>query len=169
MGTGEREGRPMSKRMTDAEFDAVVDRIQAEAFADARSAYGEKGFSRWRNPQFCGQMKVCDGHGRVTGKCGDTMEMFLKVDGSRVVDASYQTDGCSSSSLCGSFAAELAIGRSFEQVFDLRGEDVLTCIGTFPESERHCAFLAVETLHEAINDCLCRMVDTADSQKDISR
>ena len=38
-----------------------------------------------------------------------------------------------------------------------QGEDVLAYIGKFPEAERHCAFLAVETLHEATNAYLVRM------------
>jgi nitrogen fixation protein NifU and related proteins len=156
----------MSQRMTDDEFDAIVDKIQAEAFAEARGAYGEKGFVRWRSPEYYGRMAACDGHGRVTGKCGDTMEMFLRIAGDRVTEASYTTTGCGSSSLCGSFAAELAIGRSLEELFDLTGEDVLERIDTFPESERHCAFLAIETLHEAVNDSLVRMVDETNwSQK----
>jgi nitrogen fixation NifU-like protein len=144
------------KKMTDEEFDAFVDKMQGEVFAETLDAYGEKGFQRWRHPQYHGRMNNADGYGCVTGGCGDTIEMFLKVEGSRVADASYTTTGCSSSSLCGSFTAELVIGRELEQVFDLQGDDILNYIGTFPEKERHCAFLAVESLHEAANDHLVR-------------
>lgn len=140
--------------MTDDDFTAFVDRIQDEAFADALQAYGAKGFERWRNPRFHGRMHEADGYGRVTGSCGDTIEIFLKVEDDRVKAASFTTTGCASSGLCGSFAAELAIGRGVEQLFDMKGEEVLAYIGTFPESERHCAFLAVETLHEAANSYL---------------
>lgn len=142
------------RRMTDEDFEAFVERIQGEAFADALDAYGEKGFERWRNPRFQGRMNNADGYGRVTGSCGDTIEIFLKIDDSRVAAASFTTTGCASSGLCASFTAELACGRSVEQLFDMKGEEVLAHIGTFPESERHCAFLAVETLHEAANDYL---------------
>ena len=142
------------KRMTDDEFDAFVDRIQGEAFADALHAYGQRGFDRWRNPRFQGRMTDADGYGRVTGNCGDTIEIFLKIVDDHVAAASFTTTGCASSGLCGSFAAELATGRSVEQLFDMKGEEVLAYIGTFPESERHCAFLAVASLHEAANDYL---------------
>lgn len=67
------------------------------------------------------------------------------------------TTGCGSSGLCGSFAAELAIGREVENLFDLKGEDILEYIGTFPDKERHCAFLAVNSLHEAANSYLIRI------------
>jgi len=138
--------------MNDAEFDAIVNKIQEEVFAEARDALGEKGFERWRNPKFCGKMEDADGFARVKGSCGDTMEMYLKVDGDRVCEVSYTTDGCGSSSVAGSFTAELATGRAIEEVFGLSGADVLKEIGAFPEAEEHCAYLAVQTLQEALNE-----------------
>jgi len=143
--------------MTDEEFDAFIDKIQGEAMDDALNAYGEKGFHRWRNPRFHGRMDDPDGYGRVTGGCGDTMEMFLRIENDRVAADSFTTTGCASSGICGSFAAELATGREVEQIFAMNGDEVLAYIGQFPEAERHCAFLAVETLHEAANGYLVRM------------
>ncbi len=140
--------------MTNEEFDAYVDNLQAEVFSEAKTAYGEKGFQRWRNPRYHGRMMDANGYGTVTGVCGDTIEMFLKIEDNCVCDASYTTTGCTSSGLCGSFAAELAIGRDPEALFDLKGEDVLDFIGTFPEKEQHCAHLAIATLHEAANSFL---------------
>lgn len=146
------------KRMSAAEFNAFVDNLQDEIFAEAKSAWGETGFARWRSPRFHGRMENADGYGRVTGGCGDTMEMFLRVKNNRVAEASYTTTGCGSSGLCGSFAAELAQGRVVETLFDLQGEDVLAKIGTFPEEDRHCAFLAISTLQDAANDYLVSSV-----------
>lgn len=144
--------------MTDEEFDAFVDKLQGEVLTEALCAYGEKGFQRWRNPRYHGRMEKADGYGRVTGGCGDTIEMYLKVQNNTVIEASYTTTGCGSSGLCGSFTAELAIGREVEELFDLKGEDILDYIGTFPEKEQHCAHLAVETLHEAANEYLVGIV-----------
>ena len=33
----------------------------------------------------------------------------------------------------------------------MTGDDILRAIGTFPEAEKHCAHLAVQTLQEALN------------------
>ena len=138
--------------MNDAELDAIVGRIQDEVFAEAKDALGEKGFERWRNPKFCGKIAAADGFARVKGSCGDTMEMYIRIDGGRVREVSYMTDGCGSSSVAGSFAAELATGKTVEEVFELTGADVLKEIGSFPEAEEHCAYLAVQTLQEALNE-----------------
>lgn len=144
--------------MNDDEFNAMVDKIQDEVFAEAKNVLGAKGFDRWRNPKFCGKMEDADSFARMKGSCGDTMEMYLKFSGDCVERASYVTDGCGSSSVAGSFAAELAMGKNVEQIFEMSGSDVLETIGSFPEAEEHCAYLAMETLHEALNQY---MVDQA--------
>lgn len=140
--------------MKEDEFDELVRKIEAEVMAEAKNALGQKGFDRWRNPRFCGVLEGADSHARVKGVCGDTMEMFIKLHGDRVVEARYRTDGCGSSSVAGSFAAELAHGKTVEEVFDMTGADVLSAIGAFPEAEEHCAYLAVSTLQEAVNSYL---------------
>ncbi len=142
--------------MTDKQFDALVDEIQGKILLETQEIYGEKGLKRWQNPQFNGKLDDADAYGRITGKCGDTMEVFLCFDNNRVTKASSQSDGCFSSRLCGSFAAELAIGKTPEELFDLTGEDVLKTIGTFPKEETHCAFLAVKTMQEAVNAYLVK-------------
>jgi nitrogen fixation protein NifU and related proteins len=142
--------------MNDDDFNAMVDKIQSEIFAEARAAWGEAGFARWRHPRFNTPLVDADGYARITGNCGDTMEMFLRVEDGRVAEASYRTDGCGSSAVCGSFAAELAIDRPVSELFDLTGEQVLARIGRFPKDEEHCAHLAIHTLQEAAGAWLAR-------------
>jgi nitrogen fixation NifU-like protein len=147
--------------MDDQEFDALIDKIQNEVFTEAKNALGEKGFERWRNPRHCGVMEDAASHARMKGGCGDTMEMYISVNDDRIKQVSYVTDGCSSSSIAGSFTAELAMGKTLEEVLDMSGADVLHEIGTFPEAEEHCAHLAVSTLREAVNSFLVEQVKGA--------
>jgi nitrogen fixation NifU-like protein len=144
--------------MNNQDFDALIDKIQNEVFDEAKNALGEKGFDRWRNPRHCGVMADGDEHARMKGSCGDTMEMYIRVKDDRVEQVSYVTDGCSSSSIAGSFTSELAMGKTFAEVLDMSGADVLHEIGTFPEAEEHCAHLAVSTLQEAVNSFLVEQV-----------
>ncbi|WP_035273500.1 iron-sulfur cluster assembly scaffold protein [Desulfogranum japonicum] len=142
--------------MDDAQFHAMVDSIQEKVFQDAEEAYGAVGFDRWRNPRFNGVIDIPDATGCITGDCGDTMKIFLQFEQDTVSNASYITDGCASSSICGSFAAEMAIGKTIEQIFDLTGDDILNHLGQFPKNETHCAFLAVKTLQEAVNQYMIK-------------
>jgi len=99
-----------------------------------------------------GRMENPDGYGRIKGSCGDTMEIYLQFEKERVKKASFQTDGCGTSTICGSFAAELAIGKEPDELTDITGETILNILGTMPEEDLHCAFLAAETLQDALHD-----------------
>lgn len=135
-----------------------LDNLQEQIFDEAKKDYGNAGFERWRNPQFNGRMQNYDTHARLKGECGDTMEIYLKFDGNCVESASYFTDGCASSSICGSFTAELAIGKSHDELTEIDAGAVLEKFGRLPEDERHCAFLASATLQEALQIYMSREV-----------
>ena len=144
--------------LSEEEFEALVAELQEKSFADARGIYGEKGFQRWRNPQFNGIMEDADSSACIKGSCGDAIEIFLKFHQSRVEKASYRTNGCGSSALCGSFTAELAIGKRLEEIMTITPSLVLQEIGQFPAADKHCATLAVMALHKALNEYLGKEV-----------
>lgn len=133
-----------------------VQKLQEQIYEDTRSRYGEEAYLRWLNPIYSGSLEDPDGHARLTGTCGDTMEIFLKFDNDTVQKASYTTDGCGSSAVCGSFAAEMSLGKTPDELLDITGEAILERLGGFPEEERHCAFLAAETLQEALHDYMIK-------------
>ncbi len=133
-------------------LDAFIDKLQNEIFNDAIQAFGKKGFRRWRDPKYNGKMNNPDGYARVTGECGDSMEIFLKFKKNRVLYASYLTNGCASSSISGSFAAELTIGKKPDDIIDITAEKVLNTIGKLPEKDLHCASLASRTVQEALSN-----------------
>ena len=103
-----------------------------------------------------GTIEDPDGYARVHGKCGDTMEIYLKFENERVKEASYRTDGCGSSNVCGSFASELAFGKTPDELLEVTGETILNKLGNISPEDQHCAFLAAETLQEALNDYMIK-------------
>jgi nitrogen fixation protein NifU and related proteins len=131
-------------------LDDFVDNLQEQVFNEAREAYGERGFQRWRHPRYHGRMTAPDAQARITGKCGDTMEIYLTFDNHRVSKASYFTDGCASSSICGSFAAELTLGKDPDALADISGDVLIQAIGRLPKEDRHCADLAAAAVQEAL-------------------
>ena len=139
-------------------LDAFVENLQQRIFDETREAFGEAGFQRWRNPLYRGPLDAPDAHAQVKGNCGDTMQIFLKFENDRVCDAAYLTDGCGSSTVCGSFAAEMAIGKTADELIEITGDAILEKLGRFPEEDRHCAFLAADTLQEALNRYMAKTV-----------
>ncbi|MDM8537465.1 iron-sulfur cluster assembly scaffold protein [Desulfobacterales bacterium HSG17] len=140
------------------DFDDFVNKLQAQIFEETKEAFGEDGFNRWRNPRYNGKLENPDAHAKVTGQCGDTMEIYLLFENDRVKQASYVTDGCGSSSVCGSFAVEAAIGKSPDEIVDVSGETILQRLGQFPKEDEHCAFLAAETLQEAVKEYMIQQL-----------
>ena len=84
--------------MSDGVEDFVQD-LKEQMFEETKKAYGEIAFERWLNPVFIGPMKDPDGYACLRGGCGDTMEFFLKFEDNRVLEASFQTGGCGSSTV----------------------------------------------------------------------
>ncbi len=97
-----------------------------------------------------------DGHACLTGKCGETIEIFLKFDGERVKEAAYQTNGCFSSRVCAALASHMAHGKTADEITEITAQSLLEQLGEFPKSEEHCAFLAAETLQEALHQYMLK-------------
>lgn len=138
------------------ELDDFVQNLQDQINEEARATYGDVVYKRWLNPRFMGTIDDPDGYGRVTGTCGDTMEIFLRFEKGHVKKASFQTDGCDASTVSASFATEMTLGKSPNELMDITGEVILKRIGGLPKEEGHCAFLAGNTIQEALNNYMIK-------------
>ena len=143
-------------------LDDFVHDIKEQIYQETKEAYGEIAYQRWLNPLFKGPMKDPDGYARSVGACGDAMEIFLKFEGDRVKEASFQADGCGSSGVCASFAAELSVGRAPDELLAISGEVIMKKLERLPKEDEHLAFLAAETLQQALNDYLIKKAKDED-------
>jgi len=141
------EGESMTNSLDD-----FIKEIQNQINEETMEAYGQVVFERWLRPRYVGVMENPDGYGHVAGSCGDRMEIFLRFEDDHVKEATFRTDGCGSSLVCGSFAAELALGKKPDELAEISGETILEALGGLPEEDRHCALLAAETLQEALDN-----------------
>ena len=137
-------------------LDDFATELQEEIFEKTKETYGEEVFARWQNPKFMGKMTDPSCVGRVTGTCGDTMEIYLRMEKDHVREASFFTEGCGASVACGSMAAELVRGRDLDDATQIGGDTVLEALGALPEEEHHCAYLAAEALQAAIHEWMLK-------------
>ena len=102
-------------------------------------------------------IKDPDGHAKITGKCGDTMEISLKFQDGKVIDTSCWTDGCAHSynSVCA--AADLAKGKTPDEILEIDATRISEYVGGLPSDHLHCAQLAEETLQAALHDYMVKM------------
>jgi len=115
------------------------------------------------NPRNHGPLKNFNGHSRITGPCGDTMEIWLSVQDGLVKEASFVTDGCGPSVASGSMAASMATGMAVTKAADLKQRDILASLGGLPREHEHCALLAANTLKAACQDQLKNQKAACDS------
>jgi len=82
------------------------------------------------------------------------VQIFLRIDNNKIIDARFITDGCATTIAAGGMACELAIGKSFKEAFKITKEVILKQLGGLPEESIHCALLASNTLRAALTDYL---------------
>jgi len=133
------------------DIDAFVEKLQEMMREEARTQLGEIAFERWQNPMYMGVLLDADSFAHVKGSCGDSMVIYMKFDNGRVINAAFQTDGCATTIICGSFAAELAIGKTPDELADITAETILGKIGGLPKGHEHCATLAAGAVQEALH------------------
>ena len=107
---------------------------------------------RFEQPRNYGPISQFDGHARITGPCGDTMEVWIRASEGHIAGVGFTTDGCGPSRATGSMATELAMGKPLTEAARIEQADILTALGGLPEESRHCALLASNTLKAAITD-----------------
>ncbi len=131
-----------------------LDELQELIKAEMRKVYSEITIDHAMNPRNVGDMADADGFAKVTGPCGDTMEIWLKVKNDTIANATFMTDGCGTSIASGSMVTELVKGKSVSQALRISQEDVLFALDGLPEESKHCALLAANTLKAAVKDYL---------------
>ena len=133
-------------------FDKAMEEIQASIIEDARKVYSEKVIERWLNPSYMGEIENPQGYGKVTGPCGDTVKIGLRIENGQIIDARFTADGCVTTIASSGMVCELAIGKTCTEAFEINGEVIAELLGGLPEESAHCALLASNTLKEALNE-----------------
>ena len=136
------------------DWDKFISTVQKQVIEKAREMYSETVVQHALFPRNPGSMENPDGHARITGPCGDTLEIFIRVLDGKISEAKFLTDGCATSIAAASMAVEMATGKKVEDARRISKEDILEALEDLPEESRHCALLASNTLRAAVSDYL---------------
>lgn len=107
-----------------------------------------------------------DSTATVTGTCGDTMMLQFSVRKGRIAATSFKSKGCAYSFSCLQAAADVARHRTLLQALDIDAAFIARKVGHIPQDHRHCATLAIQTLHTAVDRYMQRQPasDAADEE-----
>jgi len=139
-------------------LEQAVMEIQERILEEERRIYSPIVIEESRNPYNMRKMEDAHGWGRVTGSCGDTMWIYLKVRGRTITEATFVTDGCGATMAVGSRLMKKAEGMEIADVLMMTDDELIEELGGLPEDSLHCATLAVSTLHKAVDDLYAKGV-----------
>ncbi|NOX34338.1 MAG: iron-sulfur cluster assembly scaffold protein [Deltaproteobacteria bacterium] len=94
----------------------------------------------------------CDGYGKKTRECGDTIEFYLMIKEDIIQSVSYNIKGCLFSHACANTLIKLTRLQSVERARTIGPWDITTCLKTLPKEEEHCAVHALAAFHLALDD-----------------
>jgi NifU-like protein involved in Fe-S cluster formation len=97
-----------------------------------------------------------NGYGRVGNvKCGDIMEMWIKIKDDKIIDCRWKTFGCASAIASTSMLSIMLTengGMKLTDAIKLTGKEITDRLGGLPGIKIHCSVLGDEALREAIKD-----------------
>lgn len=134
----------------ESDFDRLAAELQREIDEQERAIYSDKVIEESHNPSNLGWMVEPDVRGMVRGWCGDTMEMYLRLDGERIQEITFMTDGCGPTVACGSMLTKMARGMLLEKAGEIMPQDLIVALDGLPEEHVHCTELAVSALRNAL-------------------
>ena len=113
--------------------------------------YSDIVIDHFERPRNSGTLEDANAVGYMTNPvCGDTLLLMLRVDGGRIVDARWQSDGCAASIAASSLLSELASGASLAEAGAITRESLVEALGGLPASKLHASVLAADALHHAL-------------------
>ena len=115
--------------------------------------YTDKVMDHFSNPRNVGSIEQADGVGTVgNAKCGDIMQIYLKVEDNIIQDVKFKTFGCGAAIATRSMATEMVKGKSVEEALLITNKAVMEALDGLPPAKVHCSLLAEEAIHAAIED-----------------
>lgn len=110
----------------------------------------------YRNPRNRGVLELPDfTSGEDNPSCGDSVNMYGRVQDGRLIEVSFQGTGCVISQAAASLLTQAVLGQSLNDIMKLDAAFMRTLVGIELGPTRvRCALLALEALQKGIREYL---------------
>lgn len=107
----------------------------------------------FEHPRNVGVLEHADAEAEVMNPaCGDIMRLYLRIDGDRIVEAKFQTQGCPAAIAAGSMATEMLVDMTLADAADLKRHAVDEALGGLPPQKGHSSVLVEDAVKAAMAD-----------------
>ncbi len=115
--------------------------------------YSKEVLEHFLRPKNAGRMENPSGMGMIGDpECGDSLQLFIRVDSERITDVKYLIRGCPAAMAVASALSELAKDKLVEDALFITDDDVAEVLGGLPEIKLHCSNLGASALQLALKD-----------------
>ncbi|MCD6305120.1 MAG: iron-sulfur cluster assembly scaffold protein [Deltaproteobacteria bacterium] len=118
----------------------------------SESGYADKAIEYFQSRQNFGVIEDADQITDLTGPCGDTMKISLKVDRDTINDAKIQVLGCPGAVASGCALISLAKGKTLDEAAGIDLDALYGELEKMPDQKVHCARLALRTLQKTLKE-----------------
>jgi len=111
----------------------------------------------FQNPRNVGEIFNPDGIGTVgNASCGDIMQMFIRVNGDKIIEAKFKTFGCGAAIATSSILTERIKGATLDEALKISEETSKEVLSQLPKEKVPCFTLATDALKLAIEEYRCK-------------
>ena len=147
--------------MSEEQMSTIADTMRQAETAGVRdmlagSGYSEKAINYYIDKPYMGILSDASQVTEMTGTCGDTMKVFLKVEQDRILDARYEVMGCPGAVAAAMAAVELVKGKSLDHARSIDDGKIFQVLEDIPAKKHHCIQLAVKALQLALDEYQAR-------------
>jgi nitrogen fixation NifU-like protein len=121
------------------------------------SKYPKFLIEHFQNPKNVGEIPDADGVGTVgNARCGDIMQMYIKVKGNKITEAKFKTFGCGAAIATSSILTERIKGATLDEALKISAKTSEEVLSQLPKEKACCFTLAADALKLAVDEYRCK-------------
>ena len=106
-----------------------------------------------KNPRNVGELPDGNAKARVRSSAdGDLLQLHLRIEEGVVRESRFKVYGCGAAIATGSLLTELVLGKTIQELREIRNEQLSELMGGLPSQKIHCSVLAKEAVVAALED-----------------
>lgn len=118
----------------------------------SESGYSDTAIDYFIDQPEMGSLEDATQVSELTGQCGDTMKVYLKMNGDIIEDAKIQVLGCPGAIASAMVAMEMIKGMTIEEARKITDRDIFRRLIEIPDQKQHCIRLSVKTMNQAFDE-----------------